>query len=221
MLEQQQIYLVNGLQELYHRLLKGEKWQDKPLRCKSNRLPLIHDILTQLGALDQSKHEKFIENTDAMQQELWKKNIKPAQHQETDISKNAHSPITPPQLSNPFDSCTLSQTPITFGIDSPQSITKSEQHMITQSPAYVAPMQTMTEPCLMDSSDLDLQNAQLPTMQFPPSPDFEKIGGIDIISHQYSELLCDDSITWAMFDRQTAMGNKNSQFRNRQLESAS
>ncbi|KAJ5933308.1 hypothetical protein N7454_005637 [Penicillium verhagenii] len=54
MLEQQQIWLVHGLQELYRRATKGEAWSGAPLKLEPNGLPLTHDLLTRIGVLDDS-----------------------------------------------------------------------------------------------------------------------------------------------------------------------
>ncbi|KAJ5920755.1 hypothetical protein N7466_009081 [Penicillium verhagenii] len=54
MLEQQQIWLVHGLQELYRRATKGEGWSGAPLKLEPNGLPLTHDLLTRIGVLDDS-----------------------------------------------------------------------------------------------------------------------------------------------------------------------
>lgn len=230
MLEQQQTWLVNGLQELYRRLLEGDGWQGEPLKCEPNGQPLTHDLLTQLGALDQSKHERFEESTDSMQQELWKNSAGHMQRQDSSdtSSESAHSPVMPPQFSDSFATRTLPQTPTTLRIDVPQSTIKSEPHMTPNNPAYVTPMQTMSMPRVVDPSDL--QSVQLQNTQWP-SPGFGNFDDIDIMPAQYSGLPYDDSITSPMFSRQMPMGlipgsymdNKNdfedvSQFLNNPLE---
>lgn len=55
MLEQQQGQLVTGLQEMYHRLLKGESWNG-PTLSEANGHPLTHDILAAMNLLE-SKHD--------------------------------------------------------------------------------------------------------------------------------------------------------------------
>lgn len=52
MLEQQQVWLVNGLQELYYRAMNAQSWPGKPLKLEPNGLPLTHDLLVRLGALN-------------------------------------------------------------------------------------------------------------------------------------------------------------------------
>jgi hypothetical protein len=95
MLEQQQVWLVNGLQELYRRAQEGEGWTGEPLKAESNGHPLTHDLLTRLGALDHSKGEQFEENVESMQQKLWQQNPGYMQRQESSdgSSDTAQSPI--------------------------------------------------------------------------------------------------------------------------------
>ncbi|KAJ5637536.1 hypothetical protein N7490_007415 [Penicillium lividum] len=70
MLEQQQAWLVSGLQELYRRAIDGEDWLRKPLKPGHDGYSLPQDLLTHLGVLDPSKGERFEENPKAMQEEL-------------------------------------------------------------------------------------------------------------------------------------------------------
>jgi hypothetical protein len=74
MLEQQHAWLVNGLQELYRRANEGKGWPGEPLKTEPNGHPLTHNLLTQLGVLDHTKGEKFVENMEAMQQEPSRQN---------------------------------------------------------------------------------------------------------------------------------------------------
>ncbi|PCG90484.1 Hypothetical protein PENO1_098970 [Penicillium occitanis (nom. inval.)] len=96
MLEQQQIWLVNGLQELYRRAQEGEGWTGEPLKAESNGHPLTHDLLTRLGALDHTKGETFEDNVEQMQQRLWQQNAGLMQRQESSDGSSdiAHSPPT-------------------------------------------------------------------------------------------------------------------------------
>ena len=73
MLEQQQLQLVNGLQELYERLVNNQGWEGAPLENSNNGHPLTHDILDRLGALkldSQISYEVFEDNVDAMRKRL-------------------------------------------------------------------------------------------------------------------------------------------------------
>lgn len=51
MLEQQQGQLVQGLQEMYHRMLEAQLWQG-PTLSEATGHPLTHDILSALGLLE-------------------------------------------------------------------------------------------------------------------------------------------------------------------------
>ena len=55
MLEQQQGQLVQGLQEMYHRMLAAQQWQG-PALSEATGQPLTHDILFALGLLEK-KHD--------------------------------------------------------------------------------------------------------------------------------------------------------------------
>ncbi|KAL3470815.1 hypothetical protein BJX99DRAFT_238799 [Aspergillus californicus] len=209
MLEQQQTWLVNGLQELYRRLLDNEGWQGEPLKCEPNGHPLTHDLLTKLGALDQSKHERFEESADSMQQDIWRHNVGHMQRQDSSdtSSESAHSPVVAPhQFSDPFAAQNLPQTPTTISptttslrIDVPQSAVKNEPQMTPSNP-YAASMQNMSMQHMVDPSDL----------QNPPqwtSPN--SFGGYDdlgMMSAQYGGLPYDDPISSPMFSRPVAMG---------------
>ncbi|KAL2843794.1 hypothetical protein BJX68DRAFT_243654 [Aspergillus pseudodeflectus] len=163
MLEQQQTWLVNGLQELYRRLLDGEGWQGEPLKCEPNGHPLTHDLLMQLGALDSRKHERFEESADALQSELWRHSAGHMQRQDSSdtSSESAHSPIVPPQFSDPFASRTaLPQTPTTsLRIDVPQSTIKTEPHLPPSNP-YTTAMQ-QPQPMSGVINPLQLQSNQM------------------------------------------------------------
>lgn len=55
MLEQQQSQLVQGLQEMYHRMLAANMW-DGPTLSEATGHPLTHDILAAMGLLEK-KHD--------------------------------------------------------------------------------------------------------------------------------------------------------------------
>jgi hypothetical protein len=107
MLEQQQAWLVNGLQELYRRTLDGEGWPGDALKTEPNGHPLTHDLLTRLGALDHTKGEHFEENPDAMQQDLWRNGMQ--RQESSDGSSEAHSPIARSRFSSDAFSQSQSQ----------------------------------------------------------------------------------------------------------------
>lgn len=70
MLEQQQVWLVRGLQEIYQRTPHGQGWVGDRLRTQANGHPLTHDLLTSLGVLDESEGERFEECSEATEQKL-------------------------------------------------------------------------------------------------------------------------------------------------------
>ncbi|KAL4805275.1 hypothetical protein BDV18DRAFT_140585 [Aspergillus unguis] len=234
MLEQQQQWLVNGLQGLYQRLIKNEGWQGEPLKCEANGQPLTHDLLTQLGALDASKHERFEEHAETMQQELWKQNAGHMQRQDSSdtSSESAPSPIVPTHFSDPFAPRTaLPQTPSNLRIDIPQSTVKSEPQM-TPNTAYLHNMPL--PPGIVNPSEL--QSAHLQNPQWT-SPGFGGYDEMDLMSAQYSAMPYEDSVSSPLFNRpagmpvgclmpgQSYLDNKNdfddiSQFLNTQVEIA-
>lgn len=52
-LEEQQSWLIHGIRELYRHLQTGDGWPGEPLHCEANGKPLVHDMLSRLGSLDQ------------------------------------------------------------------------------------------------------------------------------------------------------------------------
>lgn len=150
MLEQQQTWLVYGLQELYRRTRDGHGWPGEPLKCEANGHPLTHDLLTRLGALDQSRGDHFEENTETMQQKLWKQKPGHMQRQESSdgSSESAQSPVGSTRFSDPFGGHHLPPTPPSFSPSSrsTQPPIKSESHL--ENPTYAAqvPMQGVVNP---------------------------------------------------------------------------
>ncbi|PKY07716.1 hypothetical protein P168DRAFT_313865 [Aspergillus campestris IBT 28561] len=115
MLEQQQQWLVRGLQELYRRACRGEGWPGEPLRCEPNGHPLTHDLLTRLRALDCGNGERFEENTEIMQRECLQQHGS-MQRQVSSASSpdSAQSPEIPPRFNDPFARSHMPPTPPTF-----------------------------------------------------------------------------------------------------------
>lgn len=56
MLEQQQVWLINALQELYRRNIEGEGWPGDVLETETNGFPLTHNLLTHLGVLGREEY---------------------------------------------------------------------------------------------------------------------------------------------------------------------
>ncbi|GKZ97227.1 hypothetical protein AnigIFM59636_011980 [Aspergillus niger] len=194
-LEQQQTWLVNGLQEMYRRTLKGEGWPGEPLKCEANGHPVTHDLLTRLGALDQAKRGRFEENTDTMQQDLWRHNAGHMRRQESSdgSSESAQSPIIPSCFTDPFArqlSCTQSSFSTPSQAQGPTI--KLEPQMAPTNPAFVAPitMQGVVNPLALQApqqwrgdnfgafEDTDIKGASeytnLPFNAQVPSPMFNR-----------------------------------------------
>lgn len=55
MLENQQVQLVSGLQELYRRLHTRRRWRSSCLKDTARDTPFIRDILRCLGILDEAR----------------------------------------------------------------------------------------------------------------------------------------------------------------------
>ncbi|KAI9373248.1 hypothetical protein BJX61DRAFT_504024 [Aspergillus egyptiacus] len=210
MLEQQQTWLVNGLQELYRRLLEGEGWKGEPLKCEPNGHPLTHDLLTHLGALDPSKYERFEENAETMQQELWRQNAGHMQRQDSSdsSSESEHSPVIPTGFSDPYVARTLPpRTPTTISpattslrIDVPQQPAIKNEPQISANNQYVASMQTMSMPRMVDPSNL-----QHPPQWTSPSS-FGGFDDLDLMPSQFGDLPFEDNISSPMFNRPMTMG---------------
>lgn len=156
MLEQQQAWLVNGLQELYRRTLEGEGWPGDALKTEPNGHPLTHDLLTRLGALDHTKGEHFEENPDAMQQDLWRNGMQ--RQESSDGSSEAHSPVARSRFSSDAFSQsqqTMPPTPPAYSSPSTRAHVKPEPHPIhaqaqtpvqAQNQQYALSMQGVVNP---------------------------------------------------------------------------
>ena len=104
MLEQQQLQLVNGLQELYDRLVNHKGWEGASLDCSNNGHPLTHDILERLGALkleSQINYEVFEDNIDAMRKRLLADGALPTQSPSSVESEYEQSPTSFADPSSP------------------------------------------------------------------------------------------------------------------------
>lgn len=107
MLEQQQDKLVNALQELYERSVRGKPWLGPPLQTTAKGIPLTHDILDRLGLLkldDQGNRETFEEDTDVLRQKMIIKEEEHAYPTPT-TTQSEFSPVSPnfePFVSRPF-----------------------------------------------------------------------------------------------------------------------
>jgi hypothetical protein len=66
MLEEQQEWLVDGLQVLYQITCDGDVWPHGPVECNEAGRPFVHDLLARLGSLDPTR-SRFVEGTSAWQ----------------------------------------------------------------------------------------------------------------------------------------------------------
>jgi len=122
MLENQQLQLVTGLQELYKRTQKGQGWVGSPLKETSHGAPLTHDILERLGALKQDGHtmgDVFEEDLNLMQQRLISSGagLMPRDLSSDSDSEAVESPMfdqmsqKPPLFTDPFSLNSFPPTP--------------------------------------------------------------------------------------------------------------
>lgn len=188
MLEQQQVWLVHGLQELYRRTTEGEGWPGDRLKSEPNGHPLTHDLLTRLGALDHSKGERFEENPDAMQQELWRSNAGHMQRQESSDGSpdSPQSPIARSRYSSDaFSHRPMPPTPPTYspGVRAPPV---KPDPQITGPAPFVAPMQGVVNP-------LALQGQQQQQQQQWSNTGFNAFDEMDLMTPaEYGNISFDD-----------------------------
>ncbi|KAJ5114625.1 hypothetical protein NUU61_000384 [Penicillium alfredii] len=193
MLEQQQAWLVHGLQELYRRTTEGEGWPGDRLKLEPNGHPLTHDLLMRLGALDHSKGERFEENPDALQQELWRTNAGMQRQESSDgSSDSAQSPVARSHFSSDAFSQALPPTPPAYS-PSTRTPIKAEPQMAANPPFAPVSMPGVVNP-------LALQGSQWPNSGFNPFDEMDMMTTAD-----YSNLSFDDQVPSPMFNRQMPM----------------
>ncbi|KAI9928043.1 hypothetical protein ASPWEDRAFT_113645 [Aspergillus wentii DTO 134E9] len=201
MLEQQQAWLVHGLQELYRRAAEGEGWPGEPLKCESNGHPLTHDMLTRLGALDQSKGERFEENPENMQQDLWRQNSGHMQRQESSdgSSESPQSPVAPSRFPDAFARHQLPPTPPSFSPSSrAQHLSIKQEPQITPNNPTFAPQLSM--PGVVNPIALQGGPQHWPNNGFGAFDEMDLMGPAD-----YANLSFDDQMSSPMFSRQIPM----------------
>ncbi|BDD63265.1 hypothetical protein MPDQ_003532 [Monascus purpureus] len=204
MLEQQQVWLVHGLQELYRRTSEGEGWPGDPLKCEANGHPLTHDLLTRLGALDQRKGEHFEEDTEAMQQELWRRSSGYMQRQESSdcSSESAQSPVTQSRFSDAFTARhQLPPTPPTYSpLSRSQPLIKTEPQIVPNTPSYTQQlsMQGVVNPIALQGPQQQWPNSGLPSSGFCDFDDVDFMSPTDYTSMPFDE----QQINSPMFNRQ-------------------
>lgn len=213
MLEQQQAWLVNGLQELYRRAQDNEGWTGEALKLEPNGQPLTHDLLTRLGALDHTKGEHFEENPDAMQQDLWRQNntgFMQRQESSDGSSDVAHSPDDLKTRGSRFaDAFSRHQMPPTPPSYSPSS--RTQQLSIKAEPAPTPIMPTLATPTFtmpgVNPMALQQQQGQQQQQQGSwASNELNSFDDMDMLGNQYT--LFDDQIQAGaspMYGRQMSM----------------
>ena len=201
MLEQQQSWLVNGLQELYRRNIEGEGWPGEQLKLEPNGHPLTHDLLMRLGALDGSKGERFEENPEALQQDLWHTNAG-MQRQESSVggSDSPQSPVPRSRFSSDaFSQQHMPPTPPTYSPSTRAPIKTEQPHQpqMPSTPQFAQPMsmQGVVNPLALQGPQ------QWPSNGFNPFDEMDLMSTAD-----YSNMPFDDQqLSSPMFNRQVPM----------------
>lgn len=196
MLEQQQAWLVHGLQELYRRTTEGEGWPGDRLKPEPNGHPLTHDLLTRLGALDHSKGDHFEENPETMQQELWRNDMQ-RQESSDGSSESAQSPIARSRFSSDAFSQTRTQTmPPTPPTYSPSSRPPVKQEsMASSDAAFGMSMPGVVNPLALQGGPQQWSNNG-----------FGAFDEMDLMSTaDYTNLSFDEPSSLPMFNRQVPM----------------
>lgn len=193
MLEQQQAWLVHGLQEMYRRSIHGEGWPGDRLKPEPNGHPLTHDLLTRLGALDHSKGEHFEENPDALQRDLWRHGLQ-RQDSSDASSESAQSPVsrTFPSSSSTTHQ-TLPPTPPAYSPSSARGPVKPEP--VPDAPQFAMPaMPGVVNPLALQGPQHWSGNG------------FNLFDEMDLMpGAEYSNLSFDESMASPMFPRQMPM----------------
>jgi hypothetical protein len=206
MLEQQQAWLVNGLQELYRRTLEGEGWPGDRLKTEPNGHPLTHDLLTRLGALDHTKGERFEENPENMQQDLWRHGMQ--RQESSDGSSEGHSPVARSRFSSDAFSSqqTMPPTPPAYSPSTrahvkPEQPTPTPPMVNSQHQQYALSMQGVVNP-------LALQGPQHQHQQQwgNPNAGFNPFDEMDLMSTaDYTNMKFEDSMPSPLFQNQIPM----------------
>ncbi|KAJ6132785.1 hypothetical protein N7471_008000 [Penicillium samsonianum] len=201
MLEQQQSWLVHGLQELYRRNIEGEGWPGEQLKLEPNGHPLTHDLLMRLGALDGSKGERFEENPEALQQDLWHTNAGMQRQESSDGgSDSPQSPVPRSRFSSDaFSQQHMPPTPPTYSPSTRAHIKTEQPHQpqMPNTPQFAQPMsmQGVVNPLALQGPQ------QWPSNGFNPFDEMDMMSTAD-----YSNMPFDDQqLSSPMFNRQVSM----------------
>ncbi|KAJ5560584.1 hypothetical protein N7513_002983 [Penicillium frequentans] len=131
-LKEQQGWLIHGLRELYRHVQAGDGWPGEPLSCEADGQPLVHDILSRLGSLDQPRFEStaFPESAQSSmhQQKLQDQKARQMQ-QPNSCSESSHSVTSvpaPPIAPSNIPSLTVDQNQIFEAENTPSSLSTQD-----------------------------------------------------------------------------------------------
>ncbi|KAJ5675119.1 uncharacterized protein N7477_005053 [Penicillium maclennaniae] len=188
MLEQQQSWLVHGLQEMYRRAIEGESWSGDLLKTETNGHPLTHDILTRLGVLDRSKGEIFEENPGI-----------PCRQETSNDTLEPNSPVA----RSSFSSDSLSHqemppTPPTYN-NGPVFRTPIKSEPLSHNSSFGLPLRGVDDP-------LGLQ--PWPNNGFDSFDNVSLLDDMDMMmTADYTSLTFNNNFTSPMFNRQGPIGS--------------
>ncbi|KAJ5154107.1 uncharacterized protein N7500_009546 [Penicillium coprophilum] len=168
----------------------------RAVETRTQRAPLTHDLLMRLGALDGSKGERFEENPEALQQDLWHTNAGMQRQESSDGgSDSPQSPVARSRFSSDAFSQHMPPTPPTYSPTTRAPIKTEPQPQMPNTPQFTQPMsmQGVVNP-------LALQGPQ----QWP-SNGFNPFDEMDLMSTDYSNLPFDDQQLSPMFNRPAPM----------------
>ncbi|KAL4860633.1 hypothetical protein BDV12DRAFT_209008 [Aspergillus spectabilis] len=186
-LEQQQIWLVKGLQELYRRVAAGTGWPGDRPSHESGDYPLTHDLLARLGALDQSKDEHFEERLEILQNVSWShessegilKDVQSRVHRQPAHPEASSHKIAPSSLPVIIDQ--LNQARI-----QEQSMRAAEKHIIPSTHGFVNPL-----------------NGEVSLPQWQPSSEFKLLDEMDWMNTATcSNTIIDGHVSSLIFNHQ-------------------
>ncbi|CAP78992.1 hypothetical protein N7489_004637 [Penicillium chrysogenum] len=191
MIQQQQIWLVHGLRELYRRTTEGEGWPGECLKTEPNGHPLTHDILTRLGALDRTKGERFEDSPDTIQQELCRKSIWRQEY--SDGAESSQSPVARSGFfSDAFSQTqTLPPTPPAY----PKITAPVKQEPMASNPQFMhkgLPMQGIVKPLALQGGQ------QCPSGRFGSFDDM----GMMITNSDYTNMFFDEPMSSPIYNCQ-------------------
>ncbi|KAJ6006496.1 hypothetical protein N7451_004440 [Penicillium sp. IBT 35674x] len=185
-LEQQQVWLVHALQELYHCMTEGEGWPGDLLTVRPSGHPAIHDLLKRLGAIDHPIGQRFEENTELMQKKLWRK-----EKQCHEIFDDSFEDTQSPVVQSHFSSDTSRQQKGSPSLFKQSHMPITTQQSISSIQGDVNPDTPQREPTKCQASNSNASNF-LNGMDMMATPD-------------YADLVFDERFPPSMFNCQMLM----------------